>query len=288
MAQKWKGKTRGGLIGYQIFVWSLKNLGLNFCYFLLLWVSFYFIFFSPKTTIELYKFYRKANKFNPFKASFYVWKNYFFLGQSLIDKVAIYIGMKDKFTIEKPYQEKLLEMVNQDKPSVFIISHLGNFEAAGRLVSLPKKINLIMYEAEVEQIKKFMDTLKIESTFSAFTIKYDGSHIFQLAEAMNKKEVVCLHGDRFLAGSKTLKANFFDEEANFTYGPFYLANRFKANAAYVSLVKSGHKKYTLEFHELDTTNGAQGILDSYSKELEKLVLKYPESWFNYHNFWEKL
>jgi predicted LPLAT superfamily acyltransferase len=284
--QQWKGETRGNLLGYKIFVWSLKHIGLSFCYFLLVWVSFYFIFFSPKSSKELFNFYRKANQFSWPKALLYVWKNYFYLGQSLVDKVAIYIGLRNEFTIHKPNYDQLLSIVSTDKPCVFVVSHLGNFEAAGRLVTMPKKINLLMYEAEIQNIKNFMDSLKINSTIEAFTIKYDGSHIFHLSEAMRNNEIVCLHGDRFLEGSKTLSADFFGEKAKFPYGPFYLAERFKANVVLVSLVKTKRKEMTLEFRQLDASHGAQGILDSYSAELEKLVVKYPESWFNYHNFWQ--
>lgn len=284
--QQWKGKTRGNLLGYKIFVWSLRHIGLNFCYFLLFWVSFYFVLFSPKTSSALYHFYRTANKFSVPKALLYIWKNYFYLGQSLVDKTAIYIGMRDEFTIQKPAIEKLKAITAENKPCVFVVSHLGNFEAAGRLVSLPKKINLLMYEAEIQNIKNFMDSLKLDSTFEAYTIKYDGSHIFQLSEAMRNNEVVCLHGDRYLEGSKTLSADFFGRTAKFPYGPFYLANRFKANAVFIALVKTKRKEMTLEIHELNTANGAQGILEDYSKKLEHLALKYPESWFNYHNFWQ--
>ncbi|HEY0261606.1 MAG TPA: lipid A biosynthesis acyltransferase, partial [Chitinophagales bacterium] len=83
-----------------------------------------------------------------------------------------------------------------------------------------------------------------------------------------------------------LQTEFFGKTANFAYGPFFIADKFKANVAYISLVKSGWKKYTLEFKQLDNTNGAQGILNDYAKQLEKMVLKYPESWFNYHDFWK--
>lgn len=286
MAQEWKGTTRGNLLGYKIFVWALKNLGLDVCYFMLLWVSLYFVFFSPKSGFVLFKFYRNRIGFSFFKSLFYIWKNYYFLGQSLIDKVAFSIGMHDKFTLIKPQQNELLEMINQEKACVFIMTHLGNFEAAGKLVRLPKKINMLMYAAEIEAIKSFMDELGNSSDFKAFTIKYDGSHIFELAKVLENNEILCLHGDRYLEGSKTLKTNFFSQQANFPYGPFYLSNRFKANAALVSLVKSGRKEYTLEFRAIESSKGSQRILEGFSEELEKLVLKYPESWFNYHDFWK--
>ena len=33
---KWEGKSRGNVLGYRIFVWCIRYLGLNFAYFLLL------------------------------------------------------------------------------------------------------------------------------------------------------------------------------------------------------------------------------------------------------------
>lgn len=284
--QQWKGQTRGNLLGYKIVVWILRNLGLNITYFVLLFVSLYFVFFSPKTSRELYKFYRKANKFNAFKASFFIWKNYFFLSQSLVDKTAIFIGQANQFTIKKPDYNKILNILDKNKPIVFIMTHLGDFEAVVNLVNINRKINLLMYKAEIEQVQKFMDGLKVEKVHHIIEVKSDGSHIFELSNAMKNNEIIGLHGDRFLEGSKTLNTNFFGQKALFTYGPFYLTERFNANAALVAFVKSGHKEYTLEFHPIESETGAQGVLDDFSKNLEKLVLKYPESWFNYHDFWK--
>ena len=45
----WKGKTRGGLTGYKIFIAILKNLGLPFAYLLLYFVAFYFFVFAEDT-----------------------------------------------------------------------------------------------------------------------------------------------------------------------------------------------------------------------------------------------
>jgi len=104
---------------------------------------------------------------------------------------------------------------------------------------------------------------------------------------MENKEILCLHGDRFIEGSKFLSVEFFGDLARFPYGPFYMANRFETETAFISLIKSGHKEYTLEFHDLNSAQGAQGILNNYSKIMEKMVIKYPESWFNYFNFWKK-
>ena len=283
--QKWKGESRGNALGYNIFIWLIKNLGLYSAYFMLLFVTTYFVLFSRKTNKDIYSFYREALHFSKFKSIVYIWKNYYQMGQTLIDKAAIFSGKSKEFTLVKPNYDNLLAMIQEDKPSVFIMSHVGNFEAAGFLVDLKKRVNLLTYEAELAHIKKIMDDLKEDGLFKSFTIKYDGSHIFELQSVMEKKEILCLHGDRYLEGTKTITADFFGKPARFTYGPFYLADRFNANAAIVSLVKSGMKEYTLEHRRLDTSKGQQDIANQYAKHLESFVKKYPESWFNYYNFW---
>ena len=50
----WEGKTRGGVLGYKIFVWTLKNLGISFAYLLLRFVVFYFVFASGKSFTAIF------------------------------------------------------------------------------------------------------------------------------------------------------------------------------------------------------------------------------------------
>ena len=43
----WKGKSRGNILGYKIFITLLKYLGLPPAYFMLRFVALYFFFFTP-------------------------------------------------------------------------------------------------------------------------------------------------------------------------------------------------------------------------------------------------
>ncbi|MGB1248811.1 MAG: hypothetical protein ACPG4Z_07980 [Chitinophagales bacterium] len=286
--EKWDGKTRGGLAGYKIFVWVLKTFGINISYCLLFFVSMYFVPFAPKASIAIYRFYRKSVKFNPIKALFYVWKNYFSLGQVLIDKVAVSCGMGHKYTLIKPNHDQFLEMLKRGTSIVLVTAHNGNFEAAGHFLDyIDRPVHLIMYQAELEQIKNFLSEVKTEQNFTPVVMDDKGSHIFKIAEIIKDKGLFCLHGDRYVPKSKTLSADFFGEKVPFTYGPFYITSRFDTDAAFVSLVKTGWKEYTLVFEEMDTSGKPQDVLNQYSSILEDTVKKYPHSWFNYFDFWKK-
>ncbi len=89
----WKGKTRGGLTGHLIFVFILKKFGLPAAYFVLRFVSFYFVFFAPKATKSAWNYFRFAHKYNVLKTAVSVYKNFYVFGQTLLDKIASMAGV---------------------------------------------------------------------------------------------------------------------------------------------------------------------------------------------------
>ena len=69
---EWKGKSRGGVIGYKIFIFFLKYFGISFAYFILLFVAFYFIPFAPKATRASYFYFNKVRKYNTLKSIVFI------------------------------------------------------------------------------------------------------------------------------------------------------------------------------------------------------------------------
>ena len=50
MAAEWQGKSRGTVLGYKIFVFFMKTLGIRAAYFIFYFVAFYFCFFAGNST----------------------------------------------------------------------------------------------------------------------------------------------------------------------------------------------------------------------------------------------
>lgn len=46
--KKWDGKSRGNVVGYKIFVFIMKKLGLSPAYFLLIFIAGYYFIFTKK------------------------------------------------------------------------------------------------------------------------------------------------------------------------------------------------------------------------------------------------
>lgn len=289
---RWQGKSKGTSAGYRIFVFLIKTTGLRGAYFLLRFVSFYYFIFSTGTSKHILEIYRQILKLKTSQALIMLYNNYYNLGQTLIDKVAIMSGKTNDFTFEFEGEEHLRAMIAGKKGGLLLSGHLGNWEAAGHLLKrLETRIHIVMFDGEDVQIKQYMEAVTGPKTFNIILVKNDLSHIYKINEALALNEVVCMHADRFLPGNKTITTNFFGRPAKFPEGPFLLALKLHAPVAFVYAFKEGHWYYHLYSTPVkiyDSRNGdtMDTIVSEYAASMEKMTRKYPEQWFNYYNFWQ--
>ncbi len=293
----WKGKTRGGLTGYKIFVTVLRYSGLPAAYFLLRFVAFYFFLFNPKSFSTIFKFYRQRFGYGFFRSVNYVYRNYYRFGQVLLDKIALMAGFDAKFNFTFEGEEHLRKMVSEKTGGLLISAHIGNFEMAGYMLErLDTDVNVIMFDAEHEKIKDYLATVA-DRNYKIIVIKEDNSHIYEINNAFRDKQIVCIHGDRFLSGSKKMRSEFLGEEAFFPTGPFYMAMKFNIPVSFVFAMKESNRDYHFfasppvcyrqEGQQQKRDATILKIIKEYICELEKIIRRYPEQWFNYYNFWEK-
>jgi len=290
----WKGKTRGGLLGHLIFVYTLRYFGLQPAYFLLRFVAFYYFLFSRKSNHHIYFYFREIHHYSPWKSRWSVYNNYYALGQILIDKVAIYSGMADKFTFDLEEEGHLAAMTNG---GFMISAHIGNWEMAGKKSDrIHKTLNLLMLDEEHQKIKDLLESVMKERNIRIIPLKDDLSHLIEIRKVLDEQELVAIHGDRFRDGMKTLSAKFMGRDALFPEGPFYLAVRMGAPVSFAFAMKAGKKHY--HFHATPpriypmpqgrriSEEHLRPILEDYIMAVESMLKKYPEQWFNYYEFWE--
>ena len=285
----WKGKSKGGLFGYKIFVFILKIHGLPLAYFLLRFVASYYLLFSFKTFRSSWHFYRKIMRFNFFKSIVSIYQSYYNLGVSLLDKFASMAGIKTNFTFECEGEYYLHDMAAAGRGGILISGHLGNWDIAGYMLKNVDTItNIVVYEGEARQIKQYMDKFAGTPPYNIISIKEDMSHIFQIAAAVQRNEFICIHGDRFTEGTKTLEATFLGEKALFPAGVFQIAHKLKTPYTFVYSLKEGkrHYHFSTEKPKISTV-GPQEILKEYISTLERKTKQYPTQWFNFYNFWEE-
>ena len=290
----WQGKSKGTPLGYRIFVWVLKKFGVLPAYFLLRFVVLYYFFFSFRASRQIYNLYRLRLGYGRISSIGKLYKNYYLLGQSIIDKVVVMSGIKNKFSFDFDGEENLRKITALQKGGMLLSAHIGNWDVAGHLFKrLETRINIVLYDGEHEQIKEYLESVTGKRNVNIIVIKNDLSHIYAISDAFTNNELVCMHADRFVEGNKTLSAGFLGENARFPMGPFLLASKFKVPVSFVFAVKESKLHYHFfaseikEYRNPDKEAVMHEMLNDYAAEMEKKLKQYPEQWFNYYNFWQK-
>ena len=292
----WDGKTRGGAIGYRIFIFFLKNVNIRFSYTLLRVVAGYFWLFSDKKPL-LY-FYQDRLHFTKWKTYKLIYRNYVMLGECLLDKIVVMAGIKNKFTFQYIGEEYLHQLSEEKRGGILIGAHMGNWEIAGHLLKrIGTKVHIVMLDAEHQKIKELLEHVLKEKNLSVIPITNSYDHLYTIERALKNGEFVAIHGDRFLPGAKTVTCNFLGQEAQFPTGPFYMAMKFQAPVCYVSAVKKGRCHYKFNATKPEIPHSAnrvktrdqelERVVASYVENLEHMVIENPTQWFNFYPFWNR-
>ena len=289
----WQGKSRGIPLGYRIFVSILRRFGVQPAYLLLRVVVLYYFLFSFKSSKLIFYYFHKKLHYGRLQSIGLLYKNYYRLGQSLIDKIVIMSGMPNRFSFDFEGEEHLREITAQQKGGLLLSAHLGNWEIAGHLLKrLQTVINVVMYDGEDRQIKQYMEGVTGKKNIRVIIIKEDLSHIYAISEALKNNELVCMHADRFVEGNKTMLCNFLGEPAPFPAGPFVLAATFKVPVSFVFAFKETSTHYHLyasrpgQYQALPKLQVMETMLQDFAAATEEKAKRYPEQWFNYYNFWK--
>lgn len=287
---RWHGKSSGSALGYSIFVSILKTFGLQPAYLLLRVVSLYYYLFAKSG--RFIRLYFQQLGYSKNRAARMVYGNYYQFGQSLIDKIAVASGMADRFSFDFDGEHYLHQMVQEQKGGLLLSAHIGNWEAAGHLLQrLHTRINIVMFDAEHQKIKDYLEKVTGGRKANIILIKDDLSHIYAISEALSKNELVCMHADRFLEGNKTLDINFLGKTARFPAGPFVLATQFKCPVSFVFAMKDSTTHYHFYatppqvYQAAGKAQTMQLIAAGFAEAMEQMVRRYPHQWYNYYDFW---
>ncbi|KJD32132.1 lipid A biosynthesis acyltransferase [Tamlana nanhaiensis] len=292
MAAEWKGKSRGTVLGYKIFVFCIKKLGVKAAYFVLYFVSFYFVLFAKDSFKAIFYYLHKRQGFSKFKSFKNVYNSYFVFGQTIIDKVAISSGLRKKFTYEFDGIHLINQALKNKKGGILISAHLGNFEIAEHFfgdLDESASISLLTTNQEHTAIKEYLERVTTKSNINLIILKDDLSHIFEINAALARNEIVCITGDRYTQNTKFLEKDFLGEKAKFPAGPFMLASRLRVPVLFVYVMKEKNLHYHLYARQSQAKHrDVESLLNDYTESLTWMLKKYPLQWFNYFDFWEKL
>ncbi len=291
----WTGKSRGGYLGYWIFIQVIRFFGLTGAYLLLIPVSFYFLLFSPTYLKGSLAYMRRRFQVGLPLSLFYAYRNFYTSGQLLVDRAAI-AAHPQRFQLEEDGLSYILEAVDQKKGLVLLGAHVGGWESAISFLAHRKVVvNVVMFMGEDKNVRELLD--KAVRLGDVRILSVSGSPADSLAAiaALKRGEVVAIHGDRTLGG-RTATIPFLGEPATFPLWPYALAAAAKAPLIHTFGARAG--KYDYRFKAWPAVNPSleknesekeplRKYAEGFVSHLEEYVKIYPFQWFNFYPFWKE-
>lgn len=290
----WSGKSKGNKLGYRIFIKVLRFFGVAPAYFLLRFVAAYYVVFSRSSNRQIrYLFHNRLN-ISGIEIVKKILANYYWFGQSIIDRIVMMSGIKNQLTFNFDDEVHFNKMIADGKGGLLLSAHLGNWEIAGHLLKkrFSTPINIVMYDGEGQALKQYLTGVTGQRNAHIIIIKDNLSHIYEIMEALNNNEFVCMHADRFLPGNKTLSVNFLGAAAKFPLGPFALASKLDVPVSFVFAIKQSATHYHFSatpgtiYRNLADVSETR-VLKEFICVLEEKVKAYPTQWYNYYAFWDE-
>ncbi|MDR0206390.1 MAG: lipid A biosynthesis (KDO)2-(lauroyl)-lipid IVA acyltransferase [Bacteroidales bacterium] len=308
----WSGVTGGKKLGQKALLFLFHFFSVTIGYFILIWiVPFYMLFGTGyKPT---YQYFRHHHGYSPRKAFFKTYRNHFIFGQCMLDKFAVYAGRKNFFTIKTTGNELFYRLLEEEKGFIIASSHLGNFELCGYLLKQDKKrINALAFGGETKEVMNNRIKWFALNNVNVIPIFEDISYLFTLNNVLTNGEIVSVSCDRSMGFGKTLECDFLEGKVDFPMGTFSLAVHYDIPILSVFVIKESVSVYNVYVKEIGGAKceireerkekevwgrekgeekrlkeeKAELLTQKFVKELEIMVRKYPEQWFNYYDFWK--
>tara|TARA_A100001037_G_scaffold295475_1_gene314624 strand:+ start:46 stop:909 length:864 start_codon:yes stop_codon:yes gene_type:complete len=284
---KWSGRTKGFFLGYYVFIFLIRTLGVPIAYFLLYFVVPFYYIFLHKARKSLYVTFKHIPQLK-LNLKFLIYRNFYNLGKILVDNLAILTKRKHKYSCFGTGGEYLTDLINNSQSAILISAHIGSWNVAGEfLKSKGGVVNVVMFDGEAQQIKRLIEKNIGKSNYNIILIKDDLSHLFKIKEAIDNRELICIHGDRYIEGSNTITGRLFNKEIQLPLGPFALASKLGIPYSFVFCIKESMYTYQFSATKPELSSNPQVIVDEYLDVLSEKLSKHPEQWFNYFNIFEK-
>jgi len=250
------------------------------------------VLFMRKERRAAWHYWRRRQHKKPLAACLAVWQQFFAMSHVVLDRFAAYAGQH--FQVHTDDRDDIMQRVQHGEEGFIILSsHVGNQELAGYCTKSVKPLRIVVFLSDTPTVNSERERLFENNRLHYLPIEPDGSHIFDMHQALQQGEGLSIHGDRMFSDSRSLKTELLGAEASFPEGPFRIAAAERVPVVTMFMLRTGHNRYELrirslsrpEDETLNTKQLAQALLERYAHEMEQVLLVRPEQWFNFFEFW---
>ena len=182
------------------------------------------------------------------------------------------------------------EAVAMDKGVIMASAHIGNWELAGRYISLSHKMSVIYKRLRNNLVDSY--TNKLRDDFSVVLIEKKVA-LRKVLKLLKEKYIVTIMIDQN-ARSQGVQIDFLGSPASTFVGTAKIAFKTGAPIVPAIAIRENDGSHTFYFEKpilpedfKDQEYPIQALTEYVSKQIEPYILKYPEQWFWVHRRWRK-
>ena len=184
-------------------------------------------------------------------------------------------------------EEKLVQILHENKPVIFISGHFANFELMSMeitkknipLATIYRPLNNFFLNPLMEYLRK--------KYVCKNQIKKGVNGVREAITYIKNKHSIALMIDQRVTEGK--KVNFFNKPALTTTLPAQLSYKFKLNIIPVFIERDGNDNFIIEFQDRISSHKYKDkieLTEKLNKVLEKMVMRNPNQWIWTHNRWK--
>ena len=213
-----------------------------------------------------------------------MWKNY---GMTFIEYIFLNYYRKNKSHMLINGKTNLFNLIQKNKPVIFISGHFANFELMSMEIT-KKNIPLASIYRPLNNIflNPFMEYLR-RKYICKNQIKKGINGVRKSIEYLKKGYSIALMIDQRVSEGE--KVNFFDKAALTTTLPAQISLKFNVDIIPVYIERDEHNHFTIEFQNRINPNDFNDKLKLTKKlneVLEKMIVRNPNQWIWTHNRWK--
>ena len=243
-------------------------------------------FFKSKKVIEknLSIFNEKILESEKKRISLNMWKNY---GMTFIEYVFLDFFRKNNSHIQIVGEKNLDNIINKNKPAIFVSGHFANFELMSMEIT-KKNIKLATIYRPLNNffLNPFMEYIR-KKYVCENQIKKGLKGVRESIDYLKKDISIALMIDQRVSEGE--KIPFFGKLAFTTTLPAQLAIKFNVPIIPVFIERIDPDKFRIEFFkEIYASNidNKINLTKKLNKVLENMILKNPNHWIWTHNRWK--
>ena len=243
-------------------------------------------FFKSKKVIEknLSIFNEKILESEKKRISLNMWKNY---GMTFIEYIFLDFFRKNNSHIQIVGEKNLDNIINKNKPAIFVSGHFANFELMSMEIT-KKNIKLATIYRPLNNffLNPFMEYIR-KKYVCENQIKKGLKGVRESIEYLKKDISIALMIDQRVSEGE--KIPFFGKLAFTTTLPAQLAIKFNVPIIPVFIERIDQDKFRIEFFkEIYASNidNKINLTKKLNKVLENMILKNPNQWIWTHNRWK--